>query len=236
METMFFGVKRMHLCVNEILKKVIWHSTLTPARFDLLRIVAIRGPIRQRAIRSLLGVSGPTVSIMLKGLQEWGTVWRDVDPTDRRHRIIRITPMGEDFLERAYDQAIDSRVGEQMVKTAVAYARLPDLEDAKLQRAVFDVEDFFVKARRMFRDKSMVRNPWTDDDVSSMLQRALEHDTRPPLDFPGRGAPDSRLPFSDEEISKLWDRPPGWIPLPEYSSAILVENYTKSGRLSMRRH
>lgn len=236
METMFFGVKRMHLCANAILKKVLWYTSLTPARFDVLRIVGLRGPIRQRTIRYLLGVSGPTLSIMLKALMKAGEIEKEVDPTDRRHRIVRITVFGRDSLGDAYEEGIDTRVGEQMVKTAVAYARLPDLDDPGLQRAVFDLEDFLVKARRMFRDASKVRNPWTDDDLPSMVQRALEHDTRPPPDFPGRWKHGLEEPLTDEEISERWDHPPSWIPVPPNSSVAYMERYTKRGTISMRRH
>jgi DNA-binding MarR family transcriptional regulator len=105
MNSIFFGLKRAYRgtpCgIRELLRKI----GLTPARHDMLaalrRFATQVPPLRQREVRSTLGVSGPTVSRMLKALEKLGLVQREKDPEDRRHRLVRITPSGAAALERA---------------------------------------------------------------------------------------------------------------------------------------
>ena len=223
METMFFGIKRVHLCVQKILKKVLRPSILTPAQFDMLRIVGLRKGLWQRTLWHLLGVSRATVSKMLKKLYLHGCITREVDPRDRRQRIVLLTPVGEDLLMRAYLAGIDTRVGEQMVKTAIACAPSPDLEDQNIQRSVFAFEDALVKARREFCDPSLVRMPWTTDDLTVMGQRALEPDPRKPEAYEGYflSTEDDREELTSEQITLLWNPPRGYVPPPPDTLGLL---------------
>ena len=76
MNVAFFGIKRVHLRVVHLTHALLRGKHLTPARFDLMRIVELYGDetVPQASIQNLLGVSAPTVSRMLKSLQKLGFV------------------------------------------------------------------------------------------------------------------------------------------------------------------
>jgi len=93
MHAIFFGIKRVHLRVLAVTRRMIGLSALTRARFDMLRIVELHPHgITQSTIRWLLGVSAPTVSRMLKALQRLGFVDRHRDARDGRCVRVRLTP------------------------------------------------------------------------------------------------------------------------------------------------
>jgi DNA-binding MarR family transcriptional regulator len=109
MNSIFFGLKRAYLGTQRGIREPLRKMGLTPARHDMLatlRKFALQvPPLRQREVRTSLGVSGPTVSRMLKALEKLGLVRREKDPEDRRHRLVRITPSGNAALDRARDDA-----------------------------------------------------------------------------------------------------------------------------------
>ena len=74
MHAAFFGLKRVHLRILAVSRSLLARVALTPARFDMIRIVELHTEgIPQRNIQYLLGVSAPTVSRMVKALEklEW---------------------------------------------------------------------------------------------------------------------------------------------------------------------
>ncbi len=57
-------------------------------------------PCRVTALATLLGVDAPTVTRKVQQLERLGYVARDADPDDGRVSLIRITPSGQDTLDR----------------------------------------------------------------------------------------------------------------------------------------
>src|SRR3954471_16894373 len=95
MHASFFGIKRVHLRVLAVTRPMIKDYELTPARFDMLRVVLLHPDgIAQTTLRWLLGVSAPTVSRMLKSLQQLGFVERERDLADGRCLNVLLTPRG----------------------------------------------------------------------------------------------------------------------------------------------
>src|SRR5262245_38232129 len=96
MQPMFFAVKRTHLCVLARMRPIAAEAALTPARFDMLRTIALYDDwgLPQWKLVRLLGVSAAVVSRMLRQLTALGLVRRHRDPLDRRRNIIHLEPEG----------------------------------------------------------------------------------------------------------------------------------------------
>src|SRR6476469_983594 len=87
----FFSMKRAFQSSLEWLKKVFEPFGITPARFDMMRAIDSDEFVYQRALQDMLGVSGATVSRMLKALCELGLVESEQDPDDRRREMLGLT-------------------------------------------------------------------------------------------------------------------------------------------------
>ena len=126
MHRIFFSVKRVHLRVVEISKRLVKHFELTPARFDMLRIVRLHAPhgVTQSRIRELLGVSAATISRMLKSLQVLGFVRRMRHPRDARDVLVWLTELGENRVSRAVAALIDSGVADTFAKRGAWLANM----------------------------------------------------------------------------------------------------------------
>ena len=77
------------------------HPKLTPARFDLLHTIVRRGSAEQSDIVKMLGVTGPTISRMLRSLRELGWIRRERSPRHPRAWIIRLTETGSALMKWA---------------------------------------------------------------------------------------------------------------------------------------
>ena len=75
-----------------------------------------------------------------------------------------------------------------------------------------------MKARRVFRDRSPVRNPWRSDDLETM-EKAFAHDRRRPEHYEGHGP--LIEPLTSEQIRLLWDPPRGYVPPAPESMGLL---------------
>lgn len=96
----WFTCKRMFLMAGTCARRCASVGNLTPARADLLAVVYSRS-VRQRVLKTELGVCASVVSRMLDALEELGLVVREVDPTDRRNKLVRITDRGRNALSIA---------------------------------------------------------------------------------------------------------------------------------------
>ena len=101
MNAFFFSARRADLAIFAYGRRLLAPHGLTPARFDMLYILWCRGKWgarSQQEIKSLLGVSRPTISRMLKSLAELGLILRF---GHRRHRRASLTPFGRAVMRRA---------------------------------------------------------------------------------------------------------------------------------------
>jgi len=84
---------------------------MTPARFDLVQSMARLAPLRvgtscrQRAFRQALGVTGATISRMVKSLIELGMLVQSMCPEDRRQKMVTLTAKGLAWFRKAAAQA-----------------------------------------------------------------------------------------------------------------------------------
>lgn len=113
MHQIIFAVKRVHLLGLELLRALLGGDLLTPARFDMMRIVHVHDlqgvGVPQANIRLLLGVSGATVSRMLKALQQRGYVVRE-RVRYVRGLIVKLTENGRALIKRLMARLVDNKV------------------------------------------------------------------------------------------------------------------------------
>ncbi|MER7892729.1 MarR family transcriptional regulator [Micromonospora sp. NPDC094482] len=86
------------------------------------------GELTQRQIGDLCGVDKTTMVVTLDQLEAAGLAQRRLSPTDRRARLIAVTPEGERVLERARE--IARRIQDDVL------AALPDGDREALLRAL----------------------------------------------------------------------------------------------------
>ena len=169
MHASFFAIKRVHLRVLAVTRPIIKNYGLTPARFDMLRIVLLHPDgIAQATVRWLLGVSAPTVSRMLKSLQQLGFVERERDVADGRCLIVRLTPRGRVAVRMALEMTIVNREADRTAARGVAgntRATPKSFEEidntiANGRERLEALDTLLDSMRIAFEDPAPFRHPW----------------------------------------------------------------------------
>lgn len=161
MAPVFFGIKRTHLSVLGISRRFTLEHGLTPARFDMMRIVDLhRFGVGQSRIQDLLGVSAATVSRMLKALEELGFVVRERMLHDRRQRRVHITERGRYCVDKACDGLV-RRGGADLL------ARLGFASDGPVMVAT--LESYLWSMRKRYGDKAPFEHPWTLQEIVPLI-------------------------------------------------------------------
>ncbi len=163
MHQIFFSVKRVHLRIVEMSKKLVAEYELTPARFDMLRIVDAHWPhpVLQSKLKELLGVSAATVSRMLISLEKLGFVERTESPIDARNLLVSLTEFGWERVDTALSALVHTAGGpvELIARRGVeAENKLALLRLRLLQK-------YLNAIRRCYGDTSPFVHPWRDDDL-----------------------------------------------------------------------
>jgi DNA-binding MarR family transcriptional regulator len=78
------------------------HLNLTNGQFSLLTSLNRPQPAQMGGVASLLGMDRTTLTAALKPLEQRGLVRIEVDPEDRRGRVLRLTKAGRALLARAF--------------------------------------------------------------------------------------------------------------------------------------
>ena len=103
MNNLSFSLKRAHQSALRFFRKVLEDTGLTPARYDMMHALRPKKfGMGQKKLERVLGVTRATVSRMLASLEEHGLVRREIDPADRRCKIVWLTDEGRARLEAAY--------------------------------------------------------------------------------------------------------------------------------------
>ncbi len=119
MDDVFFGVKRAHLAVNGWALGRLREFGVTPARFDLMRLIYDRNyRWVQSELRGRLGVARATISRMLRSLERLGWVVREVNPYDRRTRDCVLTYEGRRVVASVMSALVWPRVIKSLVDDA----------------------------------------------------------------------------------------------------------------------
>ena len=154
----------MHLRVVRLTWGWLKGFGLTPARFDMMRIVGLyEWGVAQEEVRRRLGVSAPTVSRMLKGLEELGFVVRERMEHDARRRRVHVTRLGLERLRAALAKFIDSRWADRMAEYAF-HSRL-----SASQPRVERLKKVLWHMRQRYGDGAP-RHPWMPPAIVPIVQ------------------------------------------------------------------
>ena len=121
MDDLLFALKRAHLAGNRFAWRLLMKIGLTPARFDLMRILyGYRDfSLAQSTLRKRLGVARATISRMLCALEKLGWVERRVDPFDRRTRYVTLSYKARAIVWNALDTIVRPRVAADVLDAAL---------------------------------------------------------------------------------------------------------------------
>lgn len=114
------------------------YSELNPAHLNLFRTEGLDGR-RPGELTNELHLSKQSVNDVLRDLDDMGYIRREVDPTDRRGRIIRLTPKGRELEDQVYEAASDV---ERKLEKAFGKRRVRELRQMLIEAAgVLDGRD-----------------------------------------------------------------------------------------------
>jgi DNA-binding MarR family transcriptional regulator len=131
---------RLHSAVLHLLRRLAREdraSGQSPARLSALSVLVFSGP---RAIGRLArdeGVSAPTTTRLVAGLEADGLVTRTTDPADRRTQRIAATERGREIL-------VAGRA-RRVAALEALLAEVPARDQAILERAVAIIEEHLLR-------------------------------------------------------------------------------------------
>jgi DNA-binding MarR family transcriptional regulator len=173
MNAVFFGLKRAFHGTLRLTRTALARLGLTAARFDMLYALPHRLPsgrrsrngMRQSALRRQLGVSRPTVSRMLRSLEELGLVARERDSHDRRQIFVALTDAGRALIREAIQAFIRSGYIQLALDTALcsepgAPERSLWHDGAACQIAKGTLDGLLTNVRREFGDIARLAYLW----------------------------------------------------------------------------
>lgn len=83
------------------LRDALTAHDLKPRQFQILDLLADRGPIGQRELGQAMAIDHSILVTMLNPLEADGFISRDRDAADRRRHLVSVTPAGRRKLARA---------------------------------------------------------------------------------------------------------------------------------------
>ena len=163
MNILFFGLKRAYHGTLRVTRRALVRLGLTAARFDLLYIVQKGGAVlTQRELRKALGVAGPTVSRMLRSLEELGLVERVVSDLDRRERFVMLTKLGRRCVRKAARLLIDTGVIQLAIDGALCADQWHNATVCETAKNACD--RMLARLRRAFGDVATFAYPFCGED------------------------------------------------------------------------
>jgi DNA-binding MarR family transcriptional regulator len=162
MNAIFFGIKLAFHSTLRITRPWLRRAGLTSARFDMLWSIREHGEMRQSELRRTLGVTAPTISRMLRSLEDIGLITRRKPSRDTRQRAISLTPAGLLRLRRAAYWLMGTGIAQLAVDSALAADRWPIWSHCfeKME----NLEAALIRIRANYGDIATLYYPWHPDD------------------------------------------------------------------------
>jgi DNA-binding MarR family transcriptional regulator len=156
MHQTFFGLKRVHHRVLAVSRELLAGTGLTPARFDLMRILEVHGEgVGQQKVVALLGVSAATVSRMVSALETLGLLARERGVyRDARLVYLRLTRAGRVAVRRALRRAVGTGGAQLVASSALTSRWWCPLQELRA------LDDVLMAARTALRDAAPFVHPW----------------------------------------------------------------------------
>ncbi len=136
----------LRLAVGRLSRQLRRHAVggLTPAQYSALVTLDRCGPARPSELAEAEGVSAPTLSRIVGGLERHGYLTRAGDPSDGRSSLLAIAAPGQ--------QALHDVRRERTALLARSIAALGDEERRLLTRALPALERLVEETRRQARE------------------------------------------------------------------------------------
>jgi DNA-binding MarR family transcriptional regulator len=102
---------KLHSASIHVLRRVAREdpaSGLSAARLSTLSVLVFGGPRTLGELANAEQVRPPTMTNIVRGLEEAGLVWRERDPSDRRVARVHATAKGERILQQARQRRIEN--------------------------------------------------------------------------------------------------------------------------------
>jgi DNA-binding MarR family transcriptional regulator len=166
MHVLYFGLKRAFQATLKVNRPLLERHGITPARFDLLYCIHQRQSytVLQSEVRKALGVARPTISRMVRSLQELGLVTRGPDCTDRRQKPLRLSVAGKKVVRRVLRKLVRADVVGRCVRGAFAYPKPPPSKRWTPIYLIENLDRTLEQFRRSFGDLATLAYPWHPDD------------------------------------------------------------------------
>jgi DNA-binding MarR family transcriptional regulator len=120
MDDVFFQAKRSHLATNRWALAKLREFGVTPARFDLMRMIFVRNfRWAQSELRCALGVARATISVMVRALVKLGWITREVNPFDKRTLDCLLTYEGRRVVASVMSALVWPKVIAKVVDAAL---------------------------------------------------------------------------------------------------------------------
>jgi DNA-binding MarR family transcriptional regulator len=169
MNAIFFGLKRAFHGTLRIARPMLTSLGITAARFDML--YALMKSTRtlgtyQSKLGKKLGVSRPTVSRMVRSLEDRGLVSRKRSAIDRRQIDVQLTHAGRSLIELAHRLLTESGWAQLAVNSALGATpfenRWYDDKHCLIEMDRFD--RLIQRVRDAYGDFATVRYRWRPQD------------------------------------------------------------------------
>lgn len=124
---------RLHAAALHLLRRLRTEDDalgVSPPRLSALSVVVFGGPLGIGALAAAEGVSAPTMTRLVDGLERDGLVRRGPDPSDARGVLVRATPKGSRILtagRRRRVQALTAGLAALSPEELTAIARGAEL-------------------------------------------------------------------------------------------------------------
>ncbi len=178
MHRIFFGVKRVWYKLRRNVEDMLdyCYFGVTPAQYDVLRILwAHEHGLARFVLVRLLGVSGPVVSRMLRALENQGLIVREKDTRDRRLVIVSLSEAGRDsMLENLEDI-------ETCAEADAENAFSADRDSRKEQMELF--ERYLWRARYVNDETTPFLDPFIAKETRDFWGNWIRLNPPPPLKF-----------------------------------------------------
>ena len=106
MDAVMFETKSTHLALQRVGRKLLEEYGITPARFDLMNALGLKG-MRQSDLWKRLNVVRSVISVMVRALVKRGWVER-ARATDARTWLVTLTEKGREIFQRAFDERVEN--------------------------------------------------------------------------------------------------------------------------------
>jgi DNA-binding MarR family transcriptional regulator len=97
---LLYLIKQLELAVRAHLDDLLRPHAITALQYTALTVLERRSDLTTAELARNSFVTDQTMADMITALSDRGLIVRHVDPTDRRRRVIRLTPAGEQLLDR----------------------------------------------------------------------------------------------------------------------------------------